>query len=283
MQIETVIERIKAYHKGSVQGKEIDPATTRDQVLYGDVKQECTGIVTTCWATAEVIAKAAECHANLIIAHEALFWNHGDHTDWLAESENKTYLRKKELLDRYGIVVWRNHDYIHSGIPMKDGSYTDGIFYGVADTLGWCDHIVEDPACPLAYEIEPMKAKDLTQLILDKFHLNGARLIGDPETVVKRIQIPFHVLGDDRELIERCDKEDIDCLLAMEMVDFTVAEYIRDASMLGQGKVIISVGHFNLEEPGMKYMLKYMDQAIGERIPCWFAQSGDSYHYITKK
>lgn len=283
MQIETVIERIKAYHKGSVQGKPIDPKTTRDQVLYGDVKQECTGIVTTCWATAEVIEKAAQCHANLIIAHEALFWNHGDHRDWLEEEKNETYLRKKELLDRYGIVVWRNHDYIHSGIPMEDGSYTDGIFYGVADTLGWCDDIVGDVSTPLAYEIEPMKVKDLARLILEKFHLEGARVIGDPETMVKRIQIPFHVLGDDRDLITRCDKENIDCLLAMEMVDFTVAEYIRDANMLGAGKAVISVGHFNLEEPGMKYMLKYLDRALGEHIPAAFIQSGDSYHYITKE
>ena len=89
MQIQKVIDKLKAYHKGEWEGKQIDEETTRDKVLYGNPYQECTGIVTTCWATIDVIKKAALQGANLIIAHEALFWNHGDHTDWLQEEENK--------------------------------------------------------------------------------------------------------------------------------------------------------------------------------------------------
>ena len=61
------------------------------------------GIVTTCWASVDVIC------------HEALFWNHGDHQEWLMESQNETYKLKKQLLDETCIVVWRNHDYIQSG------------------------------------------------------------------------------------------------------------------------------------------------------------------------
>ena len=37
---------------------------------------------------------------------------------------------KKKLLDETGIVVWRNHDYIHSGIWMEN-QWVDGIFYGL--------------------------------------------------------------------------------------------------------------------------------------------------------
>ncbi len=283
MQIQTVIDNIKAYCKGSVNGNAIDPITTRDQILYGDANQECTGIVVTCWATSEVIREAAKRHANLIIAHEALFWNHGDHIDWLKENQNKTFLAKKELLDQYGIVVWRNHDYIHSGIPMPNGSYTDGIFYGFADAMGWCDHIIGDRERPMSFDIEAISANDLAHQMMEKLHLRGAKVIGDPNTMVKRIHIPMHILGDDRNLIDRCDQEHIDCLLAMELVDFTVAEYIRDANMLGQGKVIIQVGHFNLEEPGMAYMLTYIHKAIQADIPCSFVQSGDSYHYLTNE
>ncbi|MNJ49726.1 hypothetical protein D3C77_449740 [compost metagenome] len=76
------------------------------------------------------------------------------------------------------------------------------------------------------------------------------------------------------------DKMDIDALLAMELVDFSISEYVRDSSMLNRNKVIITVGHFNMEESGMKYMSTYIPIAIEENIPCHFIQSGDTYHYV---
>ena len=42
-------------------------------MLYGNVDQECTGIVTSCWASVDVIKYVIEKGANLIISHEALF------------------------------------------------------------------------------------------------------------------------------------------------------------------------------------------------------------------
>ena len=134
MKISEVIQKMKQYHRGTVRGEPIDEATTRDQILYGNPDQECTGIVTTCYASVDVIRKAHASGANLIISHEALFWNHGDHTDWLEAAQNKTFLAKKQLLEETGMVVWRDHDYIHSGVPMN-GGYVDGIFHGVMVTL----------------------------------------------------------------------------------------------------------------------------------------------------
>lgn len=282
MQIQNVIDRIKAYHKGEWEGKRIDEETTRDKILYGDAKQECTGIVTTCWASVDVIQKAAQQGANLIIAHEALFWNHGDHTDWLLEEENHTFLAKKKLLDETGIVVWRNHDYIHSGIPMEDGSYTDGIFYGVACKLGWEAYIRKDIHNPLHFTIPKTTVQELADFLIQRLHLNGVKIIGRTDSVVEKVRIPFHVLGDARDSICEADKEDINCFLTMEVVDFTLAEYIRDSSMLGLDKAIIGMGHFNLEEPGMEYMTTYLPQAIGTDVSCTYIQSGDMYEYITK-
>lgn len=47
MKISEVIQKMKKYHRGIAQGKPIDDTTTRDQILYGNPDQECTGIVTT--------------------------------------------------------------------------------------------------------------------------------------------------------------------------------------------------------------------------------------------
>lgn len=74
MKIYEVIEKIKNYSRGiGMDGKQIDDEKTRDKVLYGTTDRECTGIVTTCFASVDVIRKAHELGANLIIPHEALF------------------------------------------------------------------------------------------------------------------------------------------------------------------------------------------------------------------
>ena len=78
------------------------------------------------------------------------------------------------------------------------------------------------------------------------------------------------------------DKSDIDCLLTMELIDFTYAEYIRDSGCLDKNRVALGMGHFNLEEPGMEYMLTYLNEAAQCHVPAWFKQSGDNYKYIVK-
>ena len=57
-----------------------------------------------------------------------LFYDGWDETDRL--QDNCVYQAKKQLLDRLGIVVYRDHDHIHNHRP-------DGIFSGLAKMLGW--------------------------------------------------------------------------------------------------------------------------------------------------
>lgn len=281
MKISDVIFNIKNYHYGyDSEGEKINDEKSRDQILYGDATKECTGIVTTIFASVDVIKKAYELGANLIIVHEALFWNHGDHQEWLKKSENRTYMKKKELLNDYEIVIWRNHDYVHSGIPMHNGKYTDGIFYGFAKVMGWENYVSGNTGALIKFEIPEVTAYELTKRIIENLNLEGARIIGDPETKIHKVEIPFHIFGDANDQITDMDKNEVDALLAVELVDFSINEYVRDSSMLGMNKVIITVGHFNMEEPGMKYMATYIPNALDEDIPCYFVQSGDTYHYV---
>lgn len=67
----------------------------------------------------------------------------------------------------------------------------------------------------------------------------------------------------------------------MELIDYTVNEYMRDSMQLGDSRAILAVGHFNVEEPGMKYMLKWLPEAIGtHKIKMKYIQSGDMNHFI---
>lgn len=285
MQISEVIARIKTYCHGvdAFTGDPIDDSTTRDKVTYGNPHQECTGIVTCIWPTSDVIRRARELGANLIIPHEALSWNHGDHQDVIAE--NEAYLAKKALLDDWGGAVWRCHDYIHSRVPIdSDGALADGIFYGLAWKLGWLDYRVGDRGFCLDYEIPGMGVEELAAHVVKKLGLNGVRYTGDPDALVRRVRVPMHVFGTpaDTDTLNATDSDGIDCLMTMEMVDFTTCEYIRDAGMLGLNKCAVAVGHFNLEEPGMEYMVKWLPMALGtSEIPMSFVPMGDTYRYVT--
>ncbi|MHC5375126.1 Nif3-like dinuclear metal center hexameric protein [Enterococcus sp. LJL120] len=283
MKINEIITKLKGYYSGiDFNGQIIDEETTRDKVLFGSEKIdiECTGIVTCCWASAEVIKKAGELNANLIICHEALFWNHGDRTDWL--KENETYLEKKQLLEENKIVVWRNHDYIHSGFPLNGAGYVDGIFYGLAKKLGWESYIQEDKKLVTSFLLPETTVEEVANDFIQKLNLNGAKIIGNSKTKVSKTFICAHVMGEhDRELITLAEKEKIELLIALELIDYTLTENIHDRSFLNQDKAILTVGHFNTEEVGMEYMLEYLDEALGEKVPAHFIQSGDMYTYIT--
>ena len=282
MLVKDVISNIKKYFKGSWMGQVINDETTRDQILYGNPDKECTGIVTTIYASIDVIRKAHELNANLIIAHEALFYNRGDHTDWLLENENETFLEKKQLLDEYGIVVWRCHDYIHSGIPYKD-DYIDGIFYGLAQLTGWDNARIDRDITGAVYvECPETSARDIAEHIKKAWNLTGLKCIGNMDAKVTKILVCGHIQeGQDiKPLINRINKENINLLLPLELIDFTLTEYIKDSGQLGKDKAIIAAGHFNLEEPGMKYMLNYLDEAIGAHIDAHFVQAGDMYTYL---
>lgn len=293
MKIQEVIDRIKKYSRGvSEDGTPINDETTRDQVLFGTTDKECTGIVTTCFASVEVIQHAKELGANLIISHEALFWNHGDHTDWLEEEQNKVYLRKKALLLEAGITVWRDHDYIHSGLPNGKGGWYDGIFKGFLYETGLLENYVPKIGSCVQYRGMPLElrfengitVRDLAKKIIDGAGLNGIRTIGNPDTVVHKVAIPMHQIGfADKQTISAINKNDIDCLITLELIDYTTNEYMRDGMMLGDTKAILAVGHFNVEEPGMKYMLQWLPEALGtSKIPMTYVQSGDMNTFILK-
>lgn len=281
-----VISKVKNYELGIVDGKKIDDTTTRDQIVYqygDDLEKECQGIILCVYPSIDVIRKAIDLKANLIITHESLFWNHGDKTDWL--KDNRTFQLKEELLRKHHIVVWRNHDYLHSGIPLAEAPerYTDGIFYGFAKNMNWTKYVVGDKKKYDHFHIPQTTAKNLAQYLIRKMNLTGTRIIGNPDALVSRVCIPFHVFGNANEDIKNMDDDNVDCYLTMELVDFTLTEYVKDSAQLGRDKAIITLGHFNFEEQGMKYMAEWLPDVVDQQITVRFIQATDMYHFVERE
>ncbi len=275
MKIAEIIEKLRAFHP------EIDESRTCDTLKYGDAEQECTGVVVSCFASTDVIREAARLGANFIITHEPTFWTHEDETDWLSDS--KVFSAKKALLDEYGIVVWRDHDRIHGGKPSNNPDHIDGIFYGIMKELGWDEYKLDYPNKPLLFRIPETDAESLGRFLMEKLNLHGLRILGDRHAKVSTVFFCEHIRDHDwkeKEKIKQTEMDKIDALIPFEMIDWSIAAFVRDCAQLGFPKVMYNVGHFNMEELGMKFMAKWLPTVVGEEIPVHHVFSGDAYDYI---
>ncbi len=142
--------------------------TTVDTLKSGSRETKVTGIVTTMFATLEVIQKAISLQANFIIAHEPTFYNHLDDTSWLEKDD--VYRFKADLLKRNNIAVWRNHDYIHR-------MAVDGVNKGVVVKLGWEKYF--DPKYADVFEIPDLTLATLIAQVKERLGISTLRYNGD--------------------------------------------------------------------------------------------------------
>jgi putative NIF3 family GTP cyclohydrolase 1 type 2 len=221
-------------------------SNTVDTLKSGKGSQVVTGIVTTMFATVDVIRKAIDEKANFIIAHEPTFYNHLDDTEWLAGHE--VFRLKKQLLDQNGIAVWRLHDYIHAFRP-------DGVLTGVLDALDWKRYY--DPGNPLLLQMPQMKLGDIFVHLKAKLGIEKLRFVGDPGQVCQRISLLPGAWGG-RMQISTIHAQNPDVVICGEVAEWETCEYIRDAQALGRKQSLIVLGHSPSEEPGMKWLKDWL-------------------------
>jgi putative NIF3 family GTP cyclohydrolase 1 type 2 len=219
---------------------------TVDTLKSGNRDVVVTGIVTTMFATVEVIRKAIALGANFIIAHEPTFYNHQDETAWLEKDD--VYRYKADLLKKHNIVVWRNHDYIHHVQP-------DGVRKGLVDQLGWqqfedSNHVI--------YNLSPaMTLKALIGDLKQKLNIEAVRYIGDPGQQCKKVLLLPGAYGGKNQIQSISDTQP-DVLVCGEVSEWETAEYVRDARAAGKPLALIVLGHIVSEEPGSEFMAKWL-------------------------
>ena len=145
------------------------------------------------------------------------------------------------------------------------------------------------------FEFPDMTVEKMNALLKEKMCLNGIRYIGNPKDKLKKVAIVGHLLpnifehqpttGDGfckeyaTEVIRIMEEEDVDAIIPGETIDWTVMSYIRDAVQLGKVKAAFNVGHFNLEELGMKYAADWIPEVIGNAVSVHYVPSGDIYKF----
>jgi putative NIF3 family GTP cyclohydrolase 1 type 2 len=228
--------------------KGVDPASTVDTLKAGNRDIVVTGIVTTMFATVEVIRKAIELKANFIIAHEPTFYNHKDATEWLEKDE--VYLYKAALLKQHNIAVWRNHDYIHSMEP-------DGIRKGLVDQLGWQQY---EESNHEIYNLS-VSLKELIGHLKARLSIPAVRYIGNLDQSIKRILLLPGAYGGTAQ-IQSIGEYKPDVLVCGEISEWETAEYVRDARAKGQQLSLVVLGHIASEEPGSEFLAKWLKEKI---------------------
>lgn len=228
---------------------------TVDTIKSGDGKQAVKGIVTTMFATIDVIRKTAEAGANFIIAHEPTFYNHRDDTDWL--EDDPVYQAKRDLLKKHGIAVWRFHDYWHSHRP-------DGVLIGVLTKLGWDKYY--DPENPRMIKLaQPMSVNGIAALSKKGLGIQQVRVIGNLEQPCSRIALLPGAAGG-RAHLNVLKKEQPDLLIVGEVNEWETAEYVRDANALGKKMALIVLGHSESEEPGMDWLVPWLQPKVAVNV-----------------
>jgi putative NIF3 family GTP cyclohydrolase 1 type 2 len=240
--------------------------STVDTLKAGRKETKLTGVVTSMFATIEVIRKAIAVNANFIIAHEPTFYNHADETNWLENDE--VFMYKSNLLAEHNIAVWRNHDYIHRHRP-------DGVFMGVLSALGWTAYHKQGTA------VVNIPALSLQQLIADvkaKLGIQTLRYIGNPAHPCKKILLMPGAAGG-RSQITAVHREKPDVLICGEVQEWETAEYVRDAQLKGQAVSLIVLGHVASEEPGSLYMAEWIKQKF-PAIPVTHIPSHNPFSFL---
>ena len=240
---------------------------TVDTLKAGTVDMEVIGIVTSMFATVEVIKKTIAAGANFIIVHEPTFYNHEDATDWL--KNDPVYQYKSELLKQNNIAVWRCHDYIHRLVP-------DAVTMGVLSQLNWTKYA--DKKTPNLLTIPPMQLKELIGYLKTKLGIEQVRYIGDTNQNCSRILLQPGAVGKNTH-ISGLNYFKPDVLICGEISEWETAEYIRDARAKGDNVSLIVLGHIASEEAGSVFMLDWLKEKFPS-IKSQFISSKNSLSFL---
>ncbi len=256
-----VIDRILEHIPGPA------PSDTVDTLKTGSRDQAVKGIATTFMATCDVIERAAAAGANLIITHEPTFYNHRDHTDWLAG--DPVYRRKTALLEEKGMAVWRFHDFWHRWTP-------DPMNHGLIQDFGWSEAAVNDSEGLCRIPEVPLGS--LATRLRDRLGLRYVRVVGRLDQPCSLVGLLPGAWGGGPQ-INFLRQHNPDVLVVGEISEWETNVYLVDANWAGMARGLIILGHVNTEEPGMRFLAEWLTPRFPE-LSIQHVPMQDPFHYL---
>ena len=232
-----------------------------DHLAFGNPDTKVNGVVTTFSATAEVVERAAELGANLILTHEATFYHWEDSLTTFAD--DTVIAAKVKQLESYNIAVFRYHDYWHMHEP-------DGIYVGVTEQLGWQKYLVA--GTQHVFELPPISLVELAQSLKKMLDVKNVQVMGAEDRLYRRVGLFVGSPPGNWHIASRT-QDGLELLICGEIGETDLAEYVRDANYYGQNLGLIVVGHQPSEEAGMAYLARWLQPQLPD-VPVTHIASG---------
>jgi len=233
-----------------------------------------TGVVTTSLATIDVMRRALEAGANLIVTAGPTFYSRTDSPTPPAgrgrgaaapPTLDRVFTAKNEFIRANRLVVWRFSDHWRLRSP-------DPFAAGLADALGWARYAANGDPGRLtvpAVTLDALAARVKSRLEAR----GGVRVVGRPQTRVRTIG----VLPGTRSIQETVALlPHVDAVIAGEIREWESSEYARDVVNAGLGKGLILIGRSLSEEAGMKLCADWLRPIVREAPVRWLP-AGDPY------
>ena len=236
---------------------------TCDGLIAGDENKE-VGKIGTCFKlTARLIDEAAKQGIDMIITHEPTF-SQGD----VREDAVGVDLKKWELLDKSGIVVYRFHDHAHNTEP-------DYIHAGFIRALELdIKHKYERESLGICrYGLDGnMTVREFAKRIEEKLGAEFVRVVGALDIPVKTLCLGLGSVGFKQ--INYLLDPGCDLFVTGEVGEVKVCEYVRDACFFGEEKAVILFGHYSAEYEGMRLLAEELNEKL---LTTEYLDSGEVY------
>jgi Uncharacterized conserved protein len=226
-------------------------SNTVDILMAGQPDTEVRGIAVSFMPTQQVIETAIASGANLLITHEPLSYSHR-HDDKLIEND-PVYAQKQKLIDDSGIAIFRYHDYCHRKQP-------DIIMTGLLAALEWESNLTEMLPIAAILELPSMTVTEVAADVKQKLGMPFLRMTGDPTTPCSRVGILVGYRGGASTAVPLMREHNLDLLIVGEGPEWETPEYIRDAAYQSRAKALLTLGHAESEEPGMRALSEELTQ-----------------------
>jgi putative NIF3 family GTP cyclohydrolase 1 type 2 len=231
-----------------------------DGFRVGDPAISVAGIAVTFQPTLAVLQQALQRGLNLVISHEAAFWEGFDAPQIMPDDPLR--LAKEAFVLENDMAIWRIHDHLHRMTP-------EPVFTALLRKLGWTPVPGSGPLPTV--RVPEMRLDDLAQHLREALETDDITVVGDPSMPVQTIGSGAHILSSVLPALHSCD-----VAIAGETSEFDTFEYVRDANALGIPKAVIRISHERLEEWGMADFTEWLRPVVAE-LPVEWIPTGNPF------